>query len=393
MENLVNLLFFILQKIYNSIKRQDYRIKVMSDKTLPPSFNSNDTITPAHGLYDELNMPVNDRLVPSFLVFDDKNVIKYEIDEEYMNFSIGAGDDCDITLSDPLVSEVQVNVIMLGDECYFMDCGDRDVVEFDGVKRRQLVSMLESRVVIKVGSTFIVYVGVNANKYDETDSIILQRSLFKDAMEGSHGEILLKLNNKECYSTKKPILAGSHNACDFRIDHPDASPFHFMVYFSPRGVYLEDLTHGATGLKVNGKASKASHLITEDCLVETGKLQILLYTYEDLKLQCQTLFQNLDTQPGLVLSHLRKPGSDIVLPKVGKRMSVGRAPSCDIVLDDPSASSVHAHIMIREKYLLVQDNDSRNLTFIDLAQVSKATMRPGQIIEMGDSCFLLHFQR
>ena len=113
----------------------------MSDKTIPPSFNARDTITPSHGLFNDLNMPINDRLVPSFLVVDKGTVTKYEIDEEYLNFSIGSGSDCDITLIDPLVSEVQVNVIMLGDECYFLDCGDRDVVEFDGVKRRQLVSM------------------------------------------------------------------------------------------------------------------------------------------------------------------------------------------------------------------------------------------------------------
>ena len=82
----------------------------MTDKTIKPSFSSRDTITPKHGLFDQLNMPINDRLVPSFLVYHKEEMKKYEIGADDLNFSIGSGENCDIVIEDPLVSEVQVNV-------------------------------------------------------------------------------------------------------------------------------------------------------------------------------------------------------------------------------------------------------------------------------------------
>ncbi len=65
-----------------------------------------------------------------------------------------------------------------------------------------------------------------------------------------------------------------------------------------------------------------------------------------------------------------------------ERISVGRAPNCDVVLRLPSISKVHAHILGRdtESFTLV-DNDAANATFVNGRKVESKTPTP---IRVGD---------
>ena len=364
----------------------------MLDKTIDPSFTSIDTIGPRHALYRQnliMPGPGNERLTPSFFVYEEEGIRKIDIKSDHAVFRIGAGAGNDIVLRDPSVSEYQVTVMRMGGECYFMDCGEKDVVQFNGVQKRQEIVPAESRMVMRIGKTWVIYIGIDFHKYDETDSVILKRSLIRDALAKSYGEFLLKYGDHEWHSSKAPILVGSHNACDYRIDDEKCSPFEFMVYFSPTGLYVEDIAHN--GLTVNGNSAKVPMKINQDSKVMLGDRLIYLYLYGEVDTQCQHLFSNLDRQPGLMLSHMRN-GCSLPLPKTSRRMSIGRSEEADIILEDTAASRIHAHIMIREKYLLIQDNSSSNKTFVNLAPITKAHLRPGDIVEMGDSCFLLHYQ-
>jgi len=69
--------------------------------------------------------------------------------------------------------------------------------------------------------------------------------------------------------------------------------------------------------------------------------------------------------------------------------SAGRDPSCDLVLDDPQVSQVHANLELRGNGLIsVTDNDSRNGMFLHRSdswiRVRKITLCIGDRIRLGE---------
>jgi hypothetical protein len=68
------------------------------------------------------------------------------------------------------------------------------------------------------------------------------------------------------------------------------------------------------------------------------------------------------------------------------RISIGRAPNCDIVIRLPSISKVHAHIVIADGLYSLVDNGAANSTFINrikLANKVAVSVRFGDKIALG----------
>lgn len=342
-------------------------------------------------LSEILKMTGAGRLVPSFYIYKKNGTVEQiEIGEEPI-LKIGTGLTCDVILDEPIISETQISIIRVGEESIFMDCGTEDIVQFNGVQRRQLIMPTESRVVIKVGSTWVVYVGIDYHVYDETDSVLLKRSLYTPS-DDALGDILLQYNDKEWYSNGSPILIGSHNTCDFRIDNPDVKPLHCFIYFTPAGLFLEDLTKGKPGIKVNGSPSIGIRPVTEDIVLNISGIDIPLYVYDDIKGQCKKLYQNLNRTPNLILRDLQNPETPIIiLEESRQKLSIGRESTCNICLDEISISRKHAFLQARGKRLHIMDNQSSNKTHINLQPIEKSTAIPGDIVGFGSAKFLLQY--
>ena len=273
-----------------------------------------------------------------------------------------------------------------------MDCGTEDIVQFNGVQRRQLIMPTESRVVIKIGSTWVIYVGIDYHVYDETDSVLLKRSLYT-ASDDALGDILLQYNDNEWYSNGSPILIGSHNTCDFRIDNSEVKPLHCIIYFTPDGLFIEDLTKGKPGIQVNGTASIGIRPITEDITLSLCGIEIPLYVYDDIKGQCKKLYEGLNRTPILILRDLQNPETPLItLEESRQKISIGRESDCNIMLNEISVSRKHAFLQPRGKRLHIMDNGSSNKTHINLQPIDKSTAIPGDIVGFGSAKFLLQYE-
>jgi len=74
-------------------------------------------------------------------------------------------------------------------------------------------------------------------------------------------------------------------------------------------------------------------------------------------------------------------------------VTVGRAPSSDIVLEDPAVSNAHAHFEIDERGeqpTCWQDTDSSNGTYVNRERIQAYTLTPvrsGDCIRFGQSIF------
>ncbi|WNG48624.1 FHA domain-containing protein [Archangium minus] len=63
--------------------------------------------------------------------------------------------------------------------------------------------------------------------------------------------------------------------------------------------------------------------------------------------------------------------------------TVGKAPSCDIVLSDKTISRQHLKLQVRDEGVLAIDLDSRNGSFCEGMRFSQVELRPGNVITLG----------
>jgi diguanylate cyclase (GGDEF)-like protein len=62
---------------------------------------------------------------------------------------------------------------------------------------------------------------------------------------------------------------------------------------------------------------------------------------------------------------------------------VGRHPSCQLIIDDPSVSRRHARVFLQNGELWLQDLGSRNGTFVDGRQLESKRLSDGTLLQIG----------
>ncbi len=368
-----------------------------SEKTIKPSFpddldldsvNLNQTIVPPRDLPPRPVFNPPEKPSASFLILKKGSIETIDVDPAENIFRIGKAEKNEITIDDQSISDIQVALVKLGDYIYFMDCGTKDIVSFNGVRRRQAIGEAKDRMIMKIGNTMVIYLGSSAEK-------IRQNAIKKAAtstFQKPEGEFLLKSDKAEWFSDSAPVLVGKHQACDLVLDGPEIHDFHCLFYFNERGLFVEDLTQGKPGIKINDINSIGARPIKEDATILFGKTKVFLYVYDNLIERANVLFYNFNPKPNLAFTNLLSNNDPVVLPRTNERLSIGRGSQCNIIVHDPSISRHHAEIAIREKCLLISDKKSHNKTYVNLKPIEKGTILPGDIVEFGDTPFLLHYE-
>jgi hypothetical protein len=71
---------------------------------------------------------------------------------------------------------------------------------------------------------------------------------------------------------------------------------------------------------------------------------------------------------------------------IGQGATLGRSDSAEIRVDDPFASSAHAHIFPRGEYMYLEDMGSTNGTYLNGRQVKAAErLKVADVVRIGDS--------
>jgi len=73
----------------------------------------------------------------------------------------------------------------------------------------------------------------------------------------------------------------------------------------------------------------------------------------------------------------------------GCRNVVGRAPDCDVIIDDGSVSRRHAELQVAQSGLAVRDLGSLNGTFVEGTRVTSSEVLLGQLLQFGKVSFLV----
>jgi pSer/pThr/pTyr-binding forkhead associated (FHA) protein len=70
-----------------------------------------------------------------------------------------------------------------------------------------------------------------------------------------------------------------------------------------------------------------------------------------------------------------------------KGLIIGRDPAqCDIVILDPNVSRVHAWVTVKKGEVVLIDRGSTNGTYVNQLKVENATLKSGDIIQLGKKC-------
>ena len=81
-------------------------------------------------------------------------------------------------------------------------------------------------------------------------------------------------------------------------------PFQFIIYFHPKGLFVEGLTQGSTGIVIDGLKSIGSRPAKEDCTISIDKLEIYLYVYASVRERCGYLFEGHQENSDLAMTTL-----------------------------------------------------------------------------------------
>src|SRR5262245_11213107 len=71
------------------------------------------------------------------------------------------------------------------------------------------------------------------------------------------------------------------------------------------------------------------------------------------------------------------------------RSVIGRASSCDIVIDDPTVSRIHAEFLYTDNQLAIKDAGSKNGTFLNGKRISDSTAIAEDHLALGEVVFAL----
>ncbi len=175
------------------------------------------------------------------------------------------------------------------------------------------------------------------------------------------------------------LTIGRDNDADVRIEDTHISRRHAVVEWTPDGWLLTD--HSRNGIFVNGRP--------QDKVVIDSPMVIRLGGSRNGVAVTVALIDEHSTVPpvaGAAPTHASVSERRRVS---GERLSIGRLPDNDVVLDDLLVSRRHAELHRVDGQWQIRDLASANGTYVNGQRVSKAAVDPDSVIGIGRSLLQL----
>ena len=140
--------------------------------------------------------------------------------------------------------------------------------------------------------------------------------------------------------------------------------------------YLED-----EGLLTPRRTQGGYRLFSED---DVERLQTILRLQRDEFLPLRVIREELDA-PGAKERKRRRPSgiAGQTFTPAGPRTLIGRAPECDIFLDDVTVSRRHAELLHEGDRFTIRDLGSLNGTFVNRRRVESAELHDDDEVQVG----------
>jgi len=196
------------------------------------------------------------------------------------------------------------------------------------------------------------------------------------------------------------VVIGRGEGCDVRL--PDASVSHRHASIRQRGgeyVLLDENSTNGTFMDRVRLPPQTPRALRSGERVRVGRVWLELRLSPAMvkgstaaaakELALALVARGLAAQgeepgPRITVIEGERAGATLILAEPGRTYTLGRAETCDLVLD-AEAGRRHACVSRKGEGLLVEDTGSPGGTRLDGAPVATATWRPGQVLEIGRS--------
>ncbi len=178
------------------------------------------------------------------------------------------------------------------------------------------------------------------------------------------------------YRGHGPVTVGRDEACDLQLQDPMASRRHLVIRFENDAWVAKD-QGSSNGTRIGDQERPiASAILRDGDVVRIGETRLLIH------------FD--DTAPALDRDALH---FEILEPASAARkvrctresVTLGRHPSCDVVVDDPTVSRLHAIVIRTNAGYVINDQNATNAVCVGdpPERVTAAVLHDGQTIQLG----------
>jgi pSer/pThr/pTyr-binding forkhead associated (FHA) protein len=329
-------------------------------------------------------------LPPALYMVTGSGCREFPLASDEYEYTVGRSEDATVTINDNALSPTHLSIMKVKNECLFMDKGKRDVLEFDGIPTRQAFTAIESRLIVKIGQHWLIY---EASNVLTSDTVSINKKMIAAELSKAElpGKVTLKYKNKEWETVRHSCLIGTHPICDVKVYSDSAAAFTAMLYWTQDGVFIDKMGTCRAAICVNGARISKPVKIEGGEIISIGKEEIEVDFDGDVNARAFHLFKNVKNKPEMALTVLSGAEGKTYPLMPNSMYKLGRVSTADIQVDSPSVSRSHCNLMVRDKMLSIQDNGSFNKTIVNREEVEKATVFPGDLIELGDVALLAHY--
>jgi pSer/pThr/pTyr-binding forkhead associated (FHA) protein len=305
---------------------------------------------------------------------------EYEVFSGTTKIQIGKDPEkCDFVIDDPKISDIQAILVPVGTDWYVLDVGKYNMLNVNGVLKRQGILSKNNSCVITLRDTKFVLntnftTGVQRNNLSNNDMILVHNNIATN------------------YSFKQTLLIGSSPYCDIKIPGEEYAA---VVSSFKQRVSLIPLTGNSliTVKEIGVVEKKAVNIISNDTIQFSGEELRLIIPKETVRERFN--FVSAKSVNRLCLAEVvDNTVTDNVypLPETGMTVVLGRDPNSSIiVIDSPKISRRHAEVTTHDNGITVNDMGSHNGTYINGQKVIKTTTNAGGFVQFGDRKFLVCF--
>jgi pSer/pThr/pTyr-binding forkhead associated (FHA) protein len=200
----------------------------------------------------------------------------------------------------------------------------------------------------------------------------------------------------DCELSDAELVLGRSPDSDIVIGDPLVSGRHARIVVTDGQVRLDDL-NSRNGTFVNDQRVQATTQLTPGDRIRVGGWTAELVSRDNgAEVPPTQLVGVTATAPAPAIDAtvpeaiapspspvvvLRGPNIERIL--ADGQLTIGRAPTCDIVVDSPRVSREHARIKTRGRAFMLEDLTSRNGTYLNGERVEAAELSPGDEVTIG----------
>ncbi len=185
------------------------------------------------------------------------------------------------------------------------------------------------------------------------------------------------------YRGHGPVVIGRDDACDLQLADPIASRRHLRIHRQGHEWVAEDLD-SRNGTRIgDGDRPITTAILRAGDVLRVG--ETLLYVSFD-----QTV-PDLDLDVlGFTILEPASAAAEIRCTR--ETVTIGRHPSCDVVVDDPTVSRLHAVVAKTSAGYVINDQKATNAVYVGEPpeRITAAVLYDGQIIRLGTARLRVH---